>query len=94
MSKTSGLNVRWLTFFEERDAAALGECQGRYCHLQSVAFLKGYDASWYPCLHQHTFVEDVPSMLINALLTECHALTWVALESSFNTARDGLLNPP
>ncbi len=77
MSKTSGLNVvtnvRCLTFFEERDAEALGECQGRYCHLQSVAFLKGYDASWYPCLYQHTFVEDVPSMLINTLLMECLA---------------------
>ena len=42
------------------------ECQGRHCHLQSVAFWKGYDASWDPLVHRYTFVGDVPSMPMKA----------------------------
>ena len=68
MGKTFGLNVRCLKFFKERDAA-FWECQGRYCHLQSVAFLKAYGASWHPCVHRHNLFEHVPSML---MIHECH----------------------
>jgi hypothetical protein len=88
MGKTSGLNfsVRCLKFFKERDAA-FGECQGRYGHLQSVAFLKAYGASWHPCVHRRTLVEHVPSVLVNAMLMKYHALTWVGSSAILSVAR-------